>query len=222
MFELPTLKATINAIEENIEEEEPIYQGHKVNRYLQEKQYIKNHAVEIVERIISCFEQRFGNIYSEDARPFNEVADDGDNIIFDVCLILNTGVWPKLDDNSEENDENVLEKQLNAVKRISQRYCKMKAFHSVTQYEVSDGYIEVVKYASRYFNTVGTNPIDVWSKLAKIGRDKANWTGVILVSELCLCAPVSNATLVRFFSHTNIVKTDIRSRLSSKSVNSTL
>ena len=221
VFELlPTLKAVVNTIEDN-EDGEPIYQGQKVKRYLQEKQHIQNHAVEIVERILSCFDQRFGNMYTEDAQPFNVVADDGDNIIFDVCLILNTSVWPKLDDGNED-DEMVLGKQLDAVKRIYQRYCRMDAFTSVTQDETMDGYIDIVRYANRYFNTDNVNPMDVWAKLAKIGCTKTNWNGAMLVSELCLCAPFSNATLERFFSHMNIVKTDVRSRLSSKSLNSTL
>ena len=91
------MKNIINIIEEN-ENEEPIHQGPKVKRYLQEKQYIKNHAVEMAEKILAYFEQRFHSVYREDAQPFKKVADDGDNLIFAVCLILNTIVWPKLDD----------------------------------------------------------------------------------------------------------------------------
>ena len=74
----------------------PICQGQKVKRYLQEKQYIKNHAVEMVEKIPTYFDQQFSSNYRENTQPFNEVADDGDNIIFDVCLILNTTRWPKI------------------------------------------------------------------------------------------------------------------------------
>ena len=74
-------------IEEN-KDGEPIYQGQIIKRYLQEKQYIKNHAVEIVEKIRAWFEPQF----KEKTQQFNEVADDRENIIFDVCLILNTTV----------------------------------------------------------------------------------------------------------------------------------
>ena len=70
----------------------------------------KNQAVEIVEKILACLEQQFHSVYKEDAQPLNEVADDGDNIIFYVCLILNITVWPKLDENTD--DEVVFEKQL--------------------------------------------------------------------------------------------------------------
>ena len=50
----------------------------------------------------------------EDNKPFNKVVDVG-NIIFDIlniCLILSTTVWPKLDNNTD--DEVVCE---SAVKR---------------------------------------------------------------------------------------------------------
>ena len=36
----------------------------------------------------------------------------------------------------------------------------------------------------------------------------------MILIELCLCAPFSNATLARFFSHLKVVKTELRSRLS--------
>ena len=45
---IPTLRATINFIEEN-KDGMPINQGQKVKRYLQEK-HIKNHAIEIFEK----------------------------------------------------------------------------------------------------------------------------------------------------------------------------
>ena len=84
------MKDTININEEN-EDGAPIHHGQKVKRYLQEKHYIKNHATEIVEKFVACLQQRFIGVYKEDAQPYNEVADDGDNIIFDV-LIVNTTI----------------------------------------------------------------------------------------------------------------------------------
>lgn len=64
----------------------------------------------------ACFEQQFSSVYREDAQSFNEVAYDGDNVIFYVSLILNIAVWPKLDDNKD--DEDVLKKQLKRVNQI--------------------------------------------------------------------------------------------------------
>ena len=86
---LPTQKDIINIIEEN-DDGEAIYQGQKVKRYLQEKQYIKSHFLEIVEKIQACFEQQFSSV-REDPQPFNKVADGGD-IIFDICLVSNAAL----------------------------------------------------------------------------------------------------------------------------------
>ena len=105
------------------------------------------------------------------------------------------------------------------MKTIYRRYYQQKALAAVTEEEIINGFIDI-RYASRYFNTDDINPIDIWSKLVKI--NKSDWHGVLLLSELCLCAPFSNASLERFFSHMNIVKIDIRSKLSSKSLNSML
>ena len=113
---LPTRKDIINIIEEN-DDGEVIYQGQKIKRYLQEKQHIKSYFLEIVEKIQACFEQQFSSV-REDPQPFNKVADGGD-IIFDVCLVLNATLWPKLDHNTD--DEVILEKQVSAVKRVYQR-----------------------------------------------------------------------------------------------------
>ena len=80
----------------------------------------------------------------------------------------------------------------------------------------------MIRYSNRYFNTVETDPIELWCKLGKMGSTKSQWNGILLIIELCLCAPYSNATLERYFSHMNIIKSDIRNRLSSKSLNSVL
>ena len=44
----------------------------------------------------------------------------------------------------------------------------------------------------------------------------------MLIIELCLCVPFSNATLERFFSHMKLVKNEKRNRLSQKSLNSAI
>ena len=97
------------------------------------------------------------SVYKEEAQQFNEVVDDGENIIFDVCLILNTTVWPKFDDTTD--DEVVLEKQLSAVKRVYQRYYQQKAFAAVTEEEIIKSFIEIFRYTSPYFNTEDVNPL---------------------------------------------------------------
>ena len=73
------------------------------------------------------------------------------------------------------------------------------------------------------FNLVKTNPLDLWCKLGEISSTvNTDWKGVMLIIELCLCVPFSDATLERFFSHMKLVKNEKRNRLSQKSLNSAL
>ena len=61
VFQLPTVKPPA---ESNDEEGEPIYQNQKVQFSSREKRFTEDHIVEIVERVLSCFENRHGNLYS--------------------------------------------------------------------------------------------------------------------------------------------------------------
>ena len=57
-------------------------------------------------------------------------------------------------------------------------------------------------------------------KLCTLGNEREDWKPIMLLIELCKCTPFSNATLERFFSHFKLIKTEIRSILSNKSLNS--
>ena len=222
VFELPTLKSVITEIEGN-EDGEPLFQNQKVHYYSREKQYIKDHVVQVVENIISCFEQRYGNLYIDQFDGgVNEVSDDGDNVLFDVCRVLNSQVWPNILNVDDETVEEILLVQLAAVQKIFERYSSMEVFTVFNLNNVKDGFIDIVRYSNRYFNITETKPLLLWGKLAKLGEEKPDWRGILLIIELCLCAPFSNATLERFFSHMNIVKSEERNRLSSKSLNAIL
>ena len=63
---------------------------------------MEDHVVQIVERVVSCFEKRYGNLYSNlGETSINISSDDGDRIIFEVCRILNCNVWPNVTDGSD-------------------------------------------------------------------------------------------------------------------------
>ena len=162
---------------------------------------------------MSSIEERYGKVSSEESvlpsKSKYEVSDEGDSVIFDVCCILNsdegdsvifdvccilnTNVLPNLEHaGDQDDDEDLLQVQLNAVKRVFDRFSGMDAFSSVTLDEIIDGYIDVVRYGNRYFNLVKTNPLDLWCKLGEISSTvKTDWKGVMLIIELCLCVPFS-------------------------------
>ena len=89
-------------IESNDEDGEPMYQNQKVQFYSRGKCFIEDHIVQIVERVVSCFEKHYGNLYSNlEETSINIPSDDSDRIIFDVCCILNCNVWPNVTDDSD-------------------------------------------------------------------------------------------------------------------------
>ena len=78
---------------------------------------------------------------------------DGDSVLFDVCRVLNTKVWPKLHEGSKD-DEN-LSLQLNSVKNLFEKFNNMGVFHPVS--------IDLL--IDRYFDIEHTEPMKLWSKL---------------------------------------------------------
>ena len=114
---------------------------------------------------------------------------DGDSVLFDVCRVLNTKVWPKLHEGSKD-DEN-LSLQLNSVKNLFEKFNNMGVFHPVS--------IDLL--IDRYFDIEHTEPMKLWSKLLLIGKNNEHWKNIMLLLELCLCTQFSNATLAGFFSH---------------------
>ena len=126
---IPTLKNVVDEIEDD-EDGEPTYQGQKVKRYLQEKRFIKDHAVHIIERIISSIEERYGKVCSEGSvlpsKSKYEVSDEGDSVIFDVCCILNTNVLPNLEHAGDQDDDEDLLQVLRAGAAKKRKQFNMK------------------------------------------------------------------------------------------------
>ena len=84
----------------------------------------------------------------------------------------------------------------------------MEVFHPVSIDWLIDSYSDIVQYAYCYFDIEYTKLMKLWSKLLITGKNNEH------------CTPFSNATLERFFSHLKVVKTQLRSKLLAKSLNS--
>ena len=88
VFQLPTVKLVTEKIESNDQDGEPMYQNQKVQFYSREKRFIEDYIVQIVERVVSCFEKRYGNLYSNlEETSINIPSDDGDRQILQMILI---------------------------------------------------------------------------------------------------------------------------------------
>ena len=122
----------------------------------------------------------------------------------------------------EDDEENTLCKQLQALKSLYDRCNDMEVFNEISWEAVLNGFVDVVHYANQYFSFPTANPINLWRKILILGKNKPNWKGMSLIVEICLCAPFSNLSLERFFSYMNIVKMETRNRLSQKILNAIL
>ena len=115
--------------------------------YSTEIQFLENHGSEIIESILSCYAERYCNRYSETTTD-NPISD-GDTVLFDVCHVLNTTVWPQLNDSNK--DEEVLSVQFTAINSIFERFKLMPVFESVMCELLQSGYADIIRYAHRYF-----------------------------------------------------------------------
>ena len=92
----------------------------------------------------------------------------------------------------------------------------MPVFESVMCELLQIGYVDIICYVHQYFAVDKIKPKNLWSKIClENNNKKESWHDIILLVELCLCTPFSNATLERNFSHLKLVKTEIRLRLLS-------
>ena len=73
-----------------------------------------------------------------------------------------------------------------------------------------------------YFTVADCNTLHIWQRLGKLQQCKENMEAGVLLVELCLCAPFSNAKLERFFNHLKYVKSGVRHSLTQCSLNSLL
>ena len=98
----------------------------------------------------------------------------------------------------------------------------MTIFNGVTSEDVKESFPATIRYASTYFSTNVANPIDLWKKVLTLKKDDQLMKPSLLIVEICLCAMFPNAILQRLFNQMNLVKTTVRNRLSSDSLNSSL
>ena len=63
-------------------------------------------------------------------------------------------------------------------------------------------FLSFVKYAATYFSVHQIVPLTLWKKSFEISNDvdKYLWKKTLLLIEIALCVPKSNAALERFFS----------------------
>ena len=110
--------------------------------------------------------------------------------------------------------------KLKAFQKLFNCFKETAILNGVTSEDVKERFQATIWYTSNYFSTDVANPIDFGSKVLTLMKNDQLAKPSLLIFEICHSALFSNATLERFFSQVNLVKTLVRNRLSNDSINS--
>ena len=189
---------------------------------MSEKEYLRNHYGDIVKPIVIRYEGSYLSLLSNNNESLG-ISDDenveiniGNYANFDVCCVLNTMVWPTLQESSKDDQSLLLQLKFRYLFAKSNN---MKVYNPVSIDLLINDCSDIVQYAYRYFNIAHTVPMKLWSKLLIIHKNNEHLKDIILLLELCLYTTFSNTTLERF-SHLKVVTTQFRSKLLAGSLNS--
>ena len=120
--------------------------------------------------------------------------------MFDVCHTTNYNVW--------------------SLHNLQARFGEIDVCKPFKVDKINGTFLEVVRYAQRYFNTANVNLKECWSEVLMLQMEA--WQPDFLLVEISFYAPFSNATLERFFSYINIVKSTSRTRLTNDNLGNAL
>ena len=122
-----------------------------LKHFNQTKGCTQSHALEIVNKVIACFDKRFLSVHEEnDIGGVSITTEKGGKIIFNVCQMLNCPVWPTF--QIEDDEETILCKQLQALKSLYNCYNDMEVFNEILWEFVLNGFVDIVHYANQYFS----------------------------------------------------------------------
>ena len=191
IFQLPTLNRILN----QMDKENNTYQGIKLMYFDREKHYIQDYTVSILVNIIECIDRRFGKL---DECSDNVTAEaKGDTILVHICRVLHTKVLP-----TQVNMDSLF-MQVEYLKYLYAHFKKMYLFEGSDLVQIIDGYYEILSYVTTYFPVHSMDPTELWKNVFQVRKhdeNKEDWSLTLLIVEICLCAPHSNAALERFVS----------------------
>ena len=119
-----------------------------------------------MKKIIDCFKQRHGKLFSKDANvSFN--SDESGSVLFDVACILNCHVWR----NSGEIEEEICDRQLKFLRNIISCYEGMEILASITENEIVERFLSIVKYGFICFNLSVIGVCDFRAKIFGLKDD---------------------------------------------------
>ena len=116
-----------------------------------------------------------------------------------------------------------MQKVFESAYRIYDRYepLLLKVQPEITKDQIEKELTQVMIHTINVLSNQTMPPIQIW-KLLFCNNETKNLRNILLIAEICLCAPYSNASIERFFSQMRVVKTDWRNKLNEKNLSSLL
>ena len=95
----------------------------------------------------------------------------------------------------------------------------MEILALITEGEITESFLSKMRHRFKYFKMIDVDVLKFWSKIFKLQDENLQWRPALLVIEICLCAPISNASLERLFNQMNLGKSTVRNRLKNSTLN---
>ena len=105
------------------------------------------------------------------------------------------------------------------IEKVYEHFRQSSALSRTECETLKNEFIKLATNTTKYYNAEIIPQTEVWRKI-KRGEFANNYKNILLLIELCLCTPYSNAAIERFFSYMKVVKNDWRHRLSDQNLES--
>ena len=92
----------------------------------------------------------------------------------------------------------------------------------ITEDEITESFLSIVRYGLKYIKMINFDVLKFWSKIFKLQDENLQWQPALLIIEICLCGPISNASLEILFNQMNLVKSTVCNRLKKSALNTLL
>lgn len=142
--------------------------------YSREARCLLDHAAYTVERIISCYKQRFGNLFDDQNRFDVSVnLDEGDCVLFDVVCHLNCNVWRS--PSSKKSKEDAWERHFSLFIKIFNRYQEIEILEPITDDGITERFLSIVRYGIKYFNLINVGSLKFWPNILRLKDENLQW-----------------------------------------------
>ena len=136
--------------------------------YSREARCLLGYAAYIVERIIFCYEQRYGNLFDDQKRlmwvsvPMREIAF---YVMLFVILIATSG-----EALAARSPKKMLTSGIFhfSIFQIFNRYQEKEILDPITQDEINEIFSSIVWYGLKYFNLINVGSLKLWPKILRL------------------------------------------------------